>query len=128
MVNNKIVKLDSFSSYDGHIESILIGSEIAKVSFQTWDGKALIIIFNNVESVVSNHSVYGDIGEFICTDHKKLKKYSFKDANNGEAVLEIVSNSIDIYDTGIAKYKNGALYDVGYEYIGNQDFHKYFNV
>lgn len=33
--------LDSFPSEDGHIESILIGFDQVKVSFQTWDSKKL---------------------------------------------------------------------------------------
>lgn len=32
-------ELNTFSECDGHIESVLIGCETVKVSFQTWDGK-----------------------------------------------------------------------------------------
>ncbi len=32
-------ELKSFSECDGHIESILIGWRIVKVSFQTWSAK-----------------------------------------------------------------------------------------
>lgn len=32
----------------------------------------------------------------------------------------VVSKSVEIYDTGVAKDINSALFDVGYDYIGNQ--------
>ncbi|MBR1701563.1 MAG: hypothetical protein IJ716_06355 [Lachnospiraceae bacterium] len=117
----KYNRLDSFPSDDGHIESILIGCEDAKVSFQTWNGKALTIIFRDVDKITSNHSVYGDIGDFVCSDLKgDYKRYSFKDASTDEIVLDIDSKSMEIYDTGFAKDINGAIFDVGYDYIGNQ--------
>ena len=57
-------KKDSFPAEDGHIESILIGVDQVKVSFQTWDSRKLIFIFDNVDIIISSHSVYGDISGF----------------------------------------------------------------
>ena len=36
----EIERKDSFPAEDGHIESILIGVEQVKISFQTWDAKS----------------------------------------------------------------------------------------
>ena len=44
-MSNNYIQLDSFPSEDEHIESVLIGCNDTKVSFQTWNGKALTIIF-----------------------------------------------------------------------------------
>lgn len=123
MSNSEVcVKMDSFPSDDGHIESVLIGCEDVKVSFQTWDSKALVIIFRDTESVFSSHSVYGDIGGFACSELENgMKRYYFKDAYTDETVLEIVVKFIEIYNTGIAVDINSALFDVGYDYIGNQN-------
>ena len=120
--NSKIpIQLDSFPSDDGHIESILIGVEEVKVSFQTWNGKALVLIFKDVESVFSTHSGYGDIGSFLCKVYKDdYFKYDFYDASSDQSVLCIISKSMEIYDTGYAEDINGAIFDVGYGYIGNQ--------
>ncbi len=60
----KIEKKETFPDADVHIESILIGVEQVKVSFQTWDCRKLVLIFDNVEMITSSHSTYGDIGEF----------------------------------------------------------------
>ena len=76
-----IEKRDSFPAEDGHIESILIGVDQVKVSFQTWDSRKLVLIFDNAGAIVSSHSVYGDIGRFeISSDGSELKKYIFYSA------------------------------------------------
>lgn len=112
---------ETFPAEDGHIESILIGCDDTKVSFQTWNMKAMIIIFRNCEMVVSSHSIYGDIGGFYSHEYKEgLYIYSFHDAATDEKVLEIIAASIEIYEVGTAIDVNAALFDVGYNYIGNQ--------
>lgn len=117
----KSIKIDQFPSDDGHIESVLIGCETVKVSFQTWNMRALVVIFKEVDSVFSSHCVYGDIGSFTCTNiDKEYKQFVFYDATSDKKVLSVVSKSVEIYDTGVAKDINSALFDVGYDYIGNQ--------
>lgn len=61
-------KIDSFPAADGHIESILMGAWQMKISFHTWNGRKLVIIFNDVRSVISLESVYYDIGEFCIVE------------------------------------------------------------
>lgn len=46
-------ELADFSSHDGHIESIVIGAEQVKVSFQTWNCMELVLIFDSVIEVFS---------------------------------------------------------------------------
>lgn len=119
-------KKDSFPAADGHIESILIGVDQVKISFQTWDSKKLVFIFDNVERVISSHSVYGDIGEFQESySGNGLKKYIFYSAwydENGEdkEVLSIEAEKMEIFQVGIGAEINSAVFDVGYEYVGNQ--------
>ena len=71
-----IEKRDSFPAEDGHIESILIGVDQVKVSFQTWDSRKLVLIFEHAGAIVSSHSVYEDIGRFeISSEGSELKKF-----------------------------------------------------
>lgn len=122
----KIEKRDSFPAEDGHIESILIGVDQVKVSFQTWDSRKLVLIFNNVETIISSHAVYGDIGGFEVAEGKnELKNYAFYSAwydENGKdkEVLSIEAEQMDIYQVGTSADINSAMYDVGYEYMGDQ--------
>lgn len=122
----EIEKKDSFPAEDGHIESILIGVDQVKVSFQTWDSKKLVFIFDNVEKVISSHSVYGDIGEFQVISNKSgLKKYIFYSAwyeenEHEKEVLSIEAEKMEIFQVGLGADINSAIFDVGYEYIGNQ--------
>lgn len=122
----EIEKKDNFPSEDGHIESILIGVDQVKVSFQTWDSKKLVFIFDNVEKVISSHSVYGDIGEFqIISNNSSLKKYIFYSSwyeENGQEkeVLSIEAEKMEIFQVGLGADINSAIFDVGYEYIGSQ--------
>lgn len=119
-------KKDSFPAADGHIESILIGVDQVKISFQTWDSKKLVFIFDNVERVISSHSVYGDIGEFqVNYGQNGLKKYIFYSAwynehREDKEVLSIEAEKMEIFQVGIGAEINSALFDVGYEYVGNQ--------
>ena len=122
----EIERKNSFPAEDGHIESILIGVDQVKISFQTWNSKELVLIFDNVEKVISSHSVYGDIGEFqIVSNNNGLKNYIFYSAwydENGQdtEVLSIEAEKMEIFQVGIATDINSAIFDVGYEYIGNQ--------
>ena len=119
-------KKDSFPAEDGHIESILIGVDQVKISFQTWDCKKLVFIFDNVEKVISTQSVYGDIGEFqVSNGENGLKKYifysSWYDENEEDKeVLSIEAEKMEIFQVGTGAKINSALFNVGYDYIGNQ--------
>lgn len=41
-------ELKTFPAADGHIESVLIGFRKVKISFQTWDRKKLVLIYDDV--------------------------------------------------------------------------------
>lgn len=119
-------KKDSFPAEDGHIESILIGVDKVKVSFQTWDSRKLVFIFDNIEKIISSHAVYGDVSKFetVC-DGNGLKNYIFYSAwydVNGEEkkVLSIEAEKMEIVQVGIGAEINSAIFDVGYEYVGDQ--------
>ena len=121
------IKKDSFPAEDGHIESVLIGVDQVKVSFQTWDSRNLVLIFDNVEIIISSHSVYGDIDRFeVISGRNRLKKYNFYsswyDENKEEQeVLSIEAEKMEIFQVGIEAKINSALFDVGDEYVGNQE-------
>lgn len=122
----EINRLECFPAEDGHIESVLIGVEKVKVSFQTWDARMLVLIFNDVGAVTSLHSVYEDIGEFeVVSLEEGLKKYTFRsawsdDSEQTKEVISIVAKEMEIVQVGVGADINSALFDVGYEYIGNQ--------
>lgn len=115
-------KIDSFPAADGHIESILMGAWQMKISFQTWDNRKLILIYNDVKSVTSLNSVYYDIGEFCIKEiENKQFEYKFYNSPDKNIVLQIQAGSMEIYDTEeFASDINAALFKVGYSYIGNQ--------
>ena len=121
-----IEKKDSFPAEDGHIESILIGVDQVKISFQTWDSRKLIFIFDNVEMVISSHSVYEDIGRFeVISVRNGITKYIFYSAWHNEKkedkeVLLIEAEKMEIFQVGIEAEINSAIFDVGYEYVGGQ--------
>lgn len=127
----EIERKDSFPAEDGHIESILIGTDQVKISFQTWDARKLVLIFDNVEKVISSHSVYGDIGEFkVIPDKDGLQKYIFysswyEENNDDMEVLSIEAAKMEIFQVGLGAEMNSAIFDVGYEYIGGQPFPYY---
>ena len=113
-------KLKNFSACDGHIESVLIGCGTAKVSFQTWNAQKLVIVYNGVESVRESHAVFGDIAEYReTTNGEGPAIYEFFDTN-GEPVLSIAAESMQIYKAGENAEADEALFDVGVEYIGGQ--------
>lgn len=114
-------ELKNFPGCDGHIESILIGCRIVKVSFQTWDAKKLVLIYTDVESVKEQNSVFGDISEYSITKmNDEFIQYAFLDVEN-DLVLSILAKSVKIFEVGENADINNALFDVGYEYIGGQE-------
>lgn len=118
-------KIDSFPAADGHIESILIGVWQVKISFQTWNSRQLILIYNDVESITSSESVYHDIDAYDIdqTNNNKFiyTFYYSKNSSELKAVLTIYAGTMEIYETGkLASDINSALFDVGYDYVGDQ--------
>lgn len=113
-------ELELFPECDGHIESILIGYSSVKVSFQTWDCRKLVLIYDEVESINDQSSVFRDIGLY---ETAKLAngfiKYKFYDTDNN-LILDLVAKSIKIFEIGNKADINSALFDVGYDYIGDQ--------
>ena len=89
------VALVSFPAEDGHIESVLVGVQEVKVSFQDWRGRQLVILFHDVEEVHGIDSreqciLYQDIGEFIiCKLDKEFNEYRFVGAWDKNAFLKI---------------------------------------
>lgn len=68
----------SFPECDGHIESILIGYDTVKVSFQTWDARKLVLIYQDVKSVKEENAVFGDISAYtISIINDTARKYEF---------------------------------------------------
>lgn len=115
-------KIDSFPSEDGHIESILIGADVVKVSFQTWNCRQLLLIFHEVDSVEAYHAVNEDIGEYkevVLTQNRK--QYEFYSLWEDRVVLMIKAQSLELYQVGSNGEINSALFDVGYDYIGGQE-------
>lgn len=122
----EIEKKDSFPAEDGHIESILIGVDQVKISFQTWDSRKLIFIFDNVDIIISSHSVYGNISGYeVISSKNKLKKYIFYSAwydenREDKEVLSIEAEKMEIFQVGTGAEINSAIFHVGYEYVGEQ--------
>ena len=111
-----------FPECDGHIESILIGYRMVKVSFQTWDARKLILIYDDVESVQEQNSVFGDISYYQTTQMEDgFCQYEFFDTDDN-LVLKILANSVKIFETEHNADINSALFDVGYDYIGGQTY------
>lgn len=118
-------RIKNFPESDGHIKSILIGLRVAKVSFQTRDSPKLVLIYNDVESVEEQNFVFGDIAQYTETKMENgFIKYSFEDSY-GYVVLNIFTQSIRIFKVGNNADINCALFDVEFDYIGNQNFHDY---
>lgn len=93
-------KLDIFPECDGHIESMVIGYRSVKVSFQTWDCRKLILIYDEVDSINDQSSVFRDIGLYETTQLESgFTKYAFYDTDNN-LILDILAKSIQI------KYSN----------------------
>lgn len=93
-----------------------------KISFQTWDGRQIVLIYNDVKKVTSLNSVYYDIStcQIVQIEDNKFE-YTFYDSPDENIVLQIQAESIEIYETEeIASDINSALFEVGYDFIGNQ--------
>lgn len=111
---------NSFSECDGHIESVLIGCQTVKVSFQTWNAKKIVLIYDDVERVEEQHAVFGDISDYIeKRANDGLIKYEFWDVND-EVVLSILAKSVKIYEVGENADIDSALFHLGCDYIGGQ--------
>ncbi len=120
-VLNIIKELKQFPAEDGLIESIVIGWRVAKLSFQTWDSRRLVLIYDNVENLYENDAVFTDIGGY--TVEKLDEEYSifkFYDNDNLE-ILSIKAVSVKILETGGRAGINDALFDVGTNYVGGQN-------
>ncbi|MCI8297826.1 MAG: hypothetical protein HFG22_18515 [Lachnospiraceae bacterium] len=121
-----IEKKEHFPAEDGHIESILIGVGQVKVSFQTWDARKFVLIFENVERIVSTHAVYGDISRYeVLSGSDKGTRYIFYSTWHDEdqeekGVLWIDAEKMEIFQVGIEAELNAAIFDVGYGYVGGQ--------
>lgn len=118
-------KLDSFPAEDGHIESVLIGVQEVKVSFQDWRGRQLVILFHGVEEFHGIDSacqciVNQDIGEFIIRkSDNEFNEYCFMGAWDENTFLKIRGKAMEIYEVGVSKDINKALFDVDLNYIGD---------
>lgn len=126
MENSQIKKLDSFPAEDGHIESVLIGVQVIKVSFQDWMGRRLVIIFQDALEFQGYDSgeqsiLYQDIGEFSVRElENELKEYRFVGSWDDKAFLSIKAKSIEIFEVGVITDWNTALFEMDLEYIGGQ--------
>ena len=119
-------ELKVFPECDGHIERIVIGYRSVKVSFQTWNCRKLVLIYDEVESINDQSSVFRDIGLYEKTkSENEFTKYSFYDTDDN-LILDILAKYIKIFEVGDTADINNALFDVGYDYIGNQCVHKYY--
>ncbi len=91
------------------------------MSFQTWDSRRLVLIYDNVENLYENDAVFTDIGGY--TVEKLDEEYSifkFYDNDNLE-ILSIKAVSVKILETGGRAGINDALFDVGTNYVGGQN-------
>lgn len=125
-MSSEIKKLDSFPAEDGHIESVLIGVQVIKVSFQDWKGRRLVIIFQDTLEIQGYDSeeqsiLYQDIGEFSVKKlGNELNEYRFIGAWDDKAFLSIKAKIIEIYEVGAITDWNTALFEMDLEYIGGQ--------
>lgn len=127
-----VIKLDSFPAEDGHIESVLVGVQEIKVSFQDWRARKIVIIFYGVEEFHGFDSgkqciVSQDIGEFTIQKMENgLNDYSFIGAWDESTFLKIKGKDMEIYEVGIANDINSALFAVGAE--DDIDFYYIFHL
>lgn len=125
MMNSKMKELKIFPECDGHIESIVIGYRSVKVSFQTWNSRKLVLIYGEVDSINDQSSVFLDIGLYETTQLESgFTKYAFYDTDNN-LILDILAKSIQIYEVGEKADINSALFDIGYDYVGDQCGYEY---
>lgn len=81
--------------------------------------------YNDVESITSSESVYHDIDAYDIDQTSNNKFiytfYNSKNSSELKAVLTIYAGTMEIYETGkLASDINSALFDVGYDYVGDQ--------
>lgn len=110
-----------FPVEDGHIESLIIGVSQVKVSFHTWHGQALVLLYENVKEIQARQCVGPDMGR--CTEMSLpdgLRLYRFESAWGGGAFLDILAGSCIVYETGSAGDFNNVLYKIGFDYLGGQ--------
>ena len=125
-MEKQVKKLDSFAPEDGHIESVLVGVQKLKVSFQDWRGKQLVILFHDVEEFHGMDSEWQcilnqDISEFTTRElENDINEYWFVGAWDENAFLKIRGKSMEIYEVGVSKSIETALFEVGLDYIGEQ--------
>lgn len=125
-MEEQVRKLDSFPAEDGHIESVLVGVQEVKVSFQDWRGRKLVILFRDVEEFHGFDSseqciLNQDIGEFItCKMDNEFNEYRFVGAWDDNTFLKIKGKKMEIYEVGIAKHVDTALFELDFNFIGNQ--------
>lgn len=125
-MEEQVKKLESFAPEDGHIESVLVGVQELKVSFQDWRGKQLVLLFHDVEEFHSMDSAWQcmfnqDIGKFtICQLENDFNEYCFVGAWDENTFLKIRGKSMDIYEVGVSKHIETALFEVDLNYIGDQ--------
>lgn len=98
-----------------------------KVSFQTWDCRKLVLIYDEVDSINDQSSVFRDIGLYETTKLESgFTQYTFYDTDNN-LILDILAKSIQIFEVGDTADINSALCDVGYDYVGDQCVREYHN-
>ena len=125
-MEEQVRKLVSFPAEDGHIESVLVGVQEVKVSFQDWRGSKLVILFHDVEEFHGIDSseqciLNQDIGEFItCKLDKEFNEYRFVGAWDKNTFLKIKGKRMEIYEVGTTKYVDAALFELDLSFIGNQ--------
>lgn len=115
-------ELTDFSPNDGHIESVVIGVDQVKVSFQTWNCQELVLVFDDVGEVWSNASMM-DVDRLDISEVEKGRfSYSFIDPWDDLLILRLTARTMRIYEVGQAKKENAALFDVGMDYLGRQTY------
>ena len=125
-MEEQVRKLVSFPAEDGHIESVLVGVQEVKVSFQDWRGRKLVILFHDVEEFHGIDSseqciLNQDIGEFItCKLDKEFNEYRFVGAWDKNSFLKIKGKRMEIYEVGTTTYVDAALFELDLSFIGDQ--------
>lgn len=120
-------KLEAFPAEDGHIESVLVGVQEVKVSFQDWKGRKLVIIFRGVEEFHGSDSIEQciigqDIGKFVIKkEENEMHEYSFLGAWDETAFLKIKGKTMEIYEVGVTNNIDSALYEIDTNYIGGNE-------
>lgn len=115
-----------FPAEDGHIESMLVGVQEVKVSFQDYMGRKFVILFHDVEefhSADTNEQCMfnQDIGEFtVCKLTDVLNEYCFVGAWDENTFLKIKAKTMEIHEVGAGANDCAALFRLNLDYIGDQ--------